>query len=118
MRLDVLLPNDIDDPARPSGGNAYDRRVCRGLAAAGWAVQVHEVTDATLTAALAEIPDRGLVLADGLVASPAPEVLVPEARRLRLVVLVHMPLGDEREGAVLAAAPSVGTTTARARRWL
>ena len=24
----VVVPGDIDDPARPSGGNAYDRRVC------------------------------------------------------------------------------------------
>jgi glycosyltransferase involved in cell wall biosynthesis len=113
-----IVPEGIDDPARPSGGNAYDRRVCRGLAATGWTVQVHEVTGATLSAALAGIPDRALVLVDGLVASPAPEVLVPESRRLRLVVLVHMPLGDEREGAVLAAATSVVTTSAWARRLL
>jgi glycosyltransferase involved in cell wall biosynthesis len=113
-----IVPEGIDDPARPSGGNAYDRRVCRGLAATGWTVQVHEVTGATLSAALAGIPDRAVVLVDGLVASPAPEVLVPESRRLRLVVLVHMPLGDEREGAVLAAATSVVTTSAWARRLL
>ena len=36
------------------------------------------------------------MLLDGLIASPAPEVLVPHARRLRQVVLVHMPLGDRR----------------------
>ena len=41
-----IVPEGIDDPARPSGGNAYDRRVCRGLAAAGWAVHVHEVRTA------------------------------------------------------------------------
>ena len=34
-----------------------------------------------------------MVLLDGLIASAAPEVLVPHARRLRQVVLVHMPLG-------------------------
>ena len=34
----VVLPNDIDDLDAPSGGNAYDRRVCDGLAALGWAV--------------------------------------------------------------------------------
>ena len=39
------------------------------------------------------IPDGAVVLLDGLVASTAPEVLVPQASRLRLVVLVHMPLG-------------------------
>ena len=39
----VIVPEGIDDPARPSGGNTYDRRVCRGLAALGWAVHEHAV---------------------------------------------------------------------------
>ena len=39
----VIVPEGIDDPARPSGGNVYDRRVCRGLAALGWAVHEHAV---------------------------------------------------------------------------
>ena len=26
----VIVPEGIDDPARPSGGNTYDRRVCAG----------------------------------------------------------------------------------------
>ena len=39
----VIVPECIDDPARPSGGNTYDRRVCRGLAALGWAVHEHAV---------------------------------------------------------------------------
>ena len=30
----VVLPGGVDDPAAPSGGNTYDRRVCRDLAAA------------------------------------------------------------------------------------
>jgi len=132
----MVVPEGIDDPARPSGGNTFDRLVCRGLAAAGWAVHVHAVPgqwprpDASSYAALAgavrRIPDDAVVLLDGLVASAAPEVLVPEAGRLRLVVLVHMPLGQgttddgvrQREGAVLSAATSVITTSAWARRVL
>jgi glycosyltransferase involved in cell wall biosynthesis len=130
----MIVPEGIDDPARPSGGNTFDRRVCRGLAAAGWAVHVHAVTgswprpDAASYAALARavggIPDDATVLLDGLVASPAPEVVVPEAGRLRLVPLVHMPLGQagdgdrEREGAVLSAAASVVTTSKWSRRFL
>jgi glycosyltransferase involved in cell wall biosynthesis len=118
-----VVPEGIDDPTRPSGGNAYDRRVCRGLAAAGWTVHVHEVPRPhALAAALAQIPAGSVVLLDGLVASPAPDVLVPESARLRLVALVHMPLGqsepDEREGAVLAAVASVVTTSAWAKRVL
>ena len=112
----VVVPDGIDDPARPSGGNAYDRRVCRGLAAIGWSVHEHAVPgswprpDAAALAALARavqrIPDGAVVLLDGLVASTAPEVLVPQARRLRLVVLVHMPLGDARRTTRPAPAPA------------
>ena len=36
-----LMPNDIDDPTTPSGGNRYDRRLSRGLTALGWSVSEH-----------------------------------------------------------------------------
>jgi len=132
----AVLPDGIDDPARPSGGNIYDRRVCHGLDTLGWAVHEHPVAgfwehpDEASFAALEEvvrrIPDDSVVLLDGLIASPAPEVLVPQARRLRLVVLVHMPLGHRpagngaaaaaaREREVLAAAAAVVTTSAWTR---
>jgi glycosyltransferase involved in cell wall biosynthesis len=120
----MVVPTGIDDPTRPSGGNTYDRRVRDGLLAAGWAVHVHEIpgANAALEDALRRIPDGSVVLLDGLVASPAPEVLVPESRRLRLVALVHMPLGrdepDRAEGAGLAAVAAVVTTSAWARRLL
>jgi glycosyltransferase involved in cell wall biosynthesis len=115
----VIVPDDVDDPARPSGGNTFDRRVCAGLADAGWTVCVHAAPSrSALARVVGAIPDGAVVLLDGLVASPAPDVLVPEAGRLRLVVLVHMPLEDEREGAVLSAARSVVTTSAWARRRL
>src|SRR5690606_12977019 len=103
--LHVVVPADIDDPARPSGGNAYDRRVCHALPAAGRAV--HEIAvagawpepdaadRAELDRRLAEVPDGADVLLDGLVGCAAPDALAPHARRLRLVVLVHLPLGDE-----------------------
>jgi glycosyltransferase involved in cell wall biosynthesis len=132
----MVVPDGIDDPARPSGGNTFDRRLRRGLVTAGWTTHVHAVpgswpqpdgpSHAALARALRRIPDGAVVLLDGLVASPAPEVLVPEAGRLRLVVLVHMPLGlgatadgaREREGTVLAAAVAVVTTSNWARRAL
>jgi glycosyltransferase involved in cell wall biosynthesis len=135
----VVVPDGIDDPARPSGGNTYDRHVCHGLTSIGWSVQEHAVPgfwrrpDAASFAALDDvvqrIPDDAVVLLDGLVASTAPEVLVPQARRLRLVVLVHMPLGHRqaddrvedvrmRERAVLSAAAAVLTTSVWARRRL
>ncbi len=135
----VVVPDGIDDPARPSGGNTYDRRVCVGLASLGWSVREHAVPGcwprpdgaalAALAGVVAAIPDGALVLLDGLVASTAPAVLVPEASRLRLVLLVHMPLGlrpaaDRAdkirawESAVLAAAAAVVTTSAWTRRRL
>lgn len=119
----MVVPAGIDDPTRPSGGNTYDRRVRDGLRAAGRAVHVHEVSGAdALGAALARISDGSIVLLDGLVASPAAAAVVPESRRLRLVALVHMPLGqagpDESEAAVLAAVTAVLTTSAWARRTL
>jgi glycosyltransferase involved in cell wall biosynthesis len=137
--VDVVVPEGMDDPARPSGGNAYDRRVSRGLAATGWRVREHAVPgswpwpDAAAEQALARviggIADNGIVLVDGLVASTVPAVLVPAARRLSLVVLVHMPLGDAppgqavagastREGAVLSAARAIVTTSPWTRRRL
>jgi glycosyltransferase involved in cell wall biosynthesis len=139
MVVHVVVPEGIDDPARPSGGNAFDRQVCRGLERIGWSVhetavpgswpRPDEAALAGLAGALERIPDDSVVLIDGLVASAAAAVLVPQAGRLRLVVLVHMPLGDRpaadgtddartREGAVLSAAASVVTTSAWTRRRL
>jgi glycosyltransferase involved in cell wall biosynthesis len=131
-----IVPAGIDDPSRPSGGNAYDRRVARSLADAGWRVHLREIPGSwprrdagslgALAAAVRETPDGAIVLLDGLLASPSPEALLPEAARLPLVVLVHMPLGcgttdravRERERAVLSSAGSVLTTSASARRAL
>ncbi|MDK1476869.1 glycosyltransferase family 4 protein [Streptomyces sp. 549] len=99
------MPGNVDDPAAPSGGNVYDRRVCRELPRLGWRVREHAVdgewprpgagSRAEVARVLRETPDGGVVLLDGLVACGLPEVVVPEASRLRLAVLVHLPLGDE-----------------------
>jgi glycosyltransferase involved in cell wall biosynthesis len=132
--LHFVVPDGIDDPARPSGGNTYDRNLCRGFTSLGWSVREHPVSGfwsepdaasfAALEATMRRIPDGGVAVLDGLVASPSPHVLAPHARRLRLVVLVHMPLSlrleaDDageiraRERAVLSAADAVVTTS----RW-
>lgn len=124
----VVLPGDIDDPAAPSGGNTYDRRVCAGLGERGWVVQEHPVPGAwphpdpaalaALARLLAAAPDDAVVLVDGLIASTVPDLLAPHATRLRLVLLVHMPLDDEAEGRALATARVVVTTSEWTRRRL
>jgi len=131
-----VVPEGIDDPDRPSGGNVYDRRVSCELAALGWLVHEHAVPGswptpvpedlAALWDVVSAIPDGSVVMLDGLIASAAPEVLVPEARRLSLVILVHMPLGDgspgeaaaRREATVMTAAAAVVTPGESTRRWL
>ena len=122
----VVVPAGIDDPARVSGGNRYDRRVCDALRDAGWAVREIEVPGswprpddaalARLARSLDALPDGAAVLVDGLIASAAAAVLVPRAARLRLVVLVHMLFGGDavsghEEAAVLAAARAVVATS-------
>jgi glycosyltransferase involved in cell wall biosynthesis len=132
----VVLPGGVDDLARPSGGNVYDRVVCCGLASGGWSVCERAVpgpwpladreTLRELARELASVPDDAVALVDGLVASAARQVLVPAAARLRLCVLVHLPLGattDDTtvragEGAVLRAAAAVIATSCWTRRWL
>jgi hypothetical protein len=127
-QVHVLVPEGIDDPRRPSGGNVYDRRVCDGLMALGWSVHEHAVAGQwpladkaacmAAAAALARVPDGELVMVDGLLASVVPEVLEREADRLRLVVLLHMPRNDAREVAALSAASAIVATSDWTRKWL
>ncbi|MED7825746.1 glycosyltransferase family 4 protein [Streptomyces chiangmaiensis] len=129
-----VVPGGVDDPAAPSGGNAYDRRIRLDLPGFGWQVHQHAVEgawprpDAAARAELArtlrELPDGTVVLLDGLVACGVPEIMVPETERLRLAVLVHLPLGDEtgldprtaaeldaKERTTLRAVPAVVATS-------
>ncbi|MGW1744679.1 glycosyltransferase family 4 protein [Streptomyces sp. NPDC002092] len=101
-----VMPGGVDDPAAPSGGNAYDRRVSLDLPGFGWQVHKHAVAGewprpgaearAELARTLRELPEGSVVLLDGIVACGVPEIVVPETERLQLAVLVHLPLGDER----------------------
>ena len=124
--LYAVIPGDVDDLARPSGGNVYDRRVLRGQEAQGRQVIELSVAGAwpsparddlaRLDASLATVPDGGVVLVDGLIASGAAGVVPGHAGRLRIVVLVHMPIGpDPGEEQVLGSAAAVVTTSAWSR---
>ncbi len=139
--LHFVMPGGVDDPTTPSGGNVYDARVSLDLPSFGWQVHKHAISGswpqpaaparAELARTLAELADDTVVLLDGLVACAVPEIVIPEAERLRLVVLVHLPLGDEtgltpalaadldsRERRTLRAVPAVVATSEWAARRL
>ena len=132
MRVHVVVPEGFDHPGQPSGGNIYDRRVCAGLAEAGWEVLVATVAAAwpvpgsgaraDLARIVSAIPDGETVLIDGLIASPAAAQLLPHTGRIRMTVLLHMPRGtaadaqhdanaERSEQAVLRAAAGVVVTS-------
>jgi glycosyltransferase involved in cell wall biosynthesis len=136
-RVHVVVPQGFDDPGQPTGGNIYDRHVCAGLAKAGWDVLVTTVAAAhpvpgpgvraDLARIVAAIPDGATVLIDGLIASPAAVQLLPHAGRIRMTVLLHMPLATaldahrdasalHSERAVLRAAAGVVVTSEWARQ--
>ena len=132
MRVHVIVPEGFDDPGQPTGGNIYDRRVCAGLAEAGWEVLVATVAGAwpvagsgaraDLARVVSAIPDGETVLIDGLIASSVAAQLLPHAGRISMTVLLHMPLAtalDRRHDAgaqrseqvVLRAAAGVVVTS-------
>jgi len=132
VRVHVVAPEGFDNPSQPTGGNIYDRRICAGLAEAGWNVLVTTVAAAwpvpgpgaraDLARVVSAIPDGEAVLIDGLIASPAAAQLLPHIGRLRMTVLLHMPLATaldayhdasarHSEGVVLRAATGVVVTS-------
>jgi glycosyltransferase involved in cell wall biosynthesis len=131
VRVHVVVPEGFDNPGQPTGGNIYDRRVCAGLAEAGWEVVAETVAvawpvpdpgaRAQLDRVIAAIPDGEIALIDGLIASPAAAQLLPHAARIRMTVLLHMPLAtalgtqdasaQSSERAVLRAATGVVATS-------
>ena len=100
--LVLIVPGSLETL---TGGYGYDRRVVEGLRARGWDVGVHELEGEfphpaarALDAAggvLSSLPDRSLVVIDGLAFGAMPEQAAVEAGRLRLVALVHHPLAEE-----------------------
>ncbi|WP_306369274.1 glycosyltransferase family 4 protein [Nocardiopsis sp. CC223A] len=124
----------VPEPTAPSGGHTYDLRLARALGLGRTQVpgswpRPDADARAYLERLLAGLPDGSTVLLDGLVACGVPEVVLPRAGRLRIVVLVHLPLADEtgldpaeaadlqaRERAVLRGAAAVIATGAAAAR--
>jgi glycosyltransferase involved in cell wall biosynthesis len=122
-RAFVVVPEWVDDPRRPSGGNTYDRRLVDGLDARGWAVTVVPVVGDDLDAALAGHPEAAatadVVVVDGLVLRPSQALA-----RVPAVALVHLPRGVEDpavrevERSALAACRGVVASSRWTSRWL
>jgi glycosyltransferase involved in cell wall biosynthesis len=132
------IPGPLD---APTGGYGYDRRMMAELPALGWEARhlplpgawpfPDEAGRRGAAAALAALPDGATVLGDGLAFGAMAGELAAEAARLRLVALVHHPLGDESglaaadrtrllasETAALAAVREVVCTSAATGRRL
>lgn len=97
-----LYPGDL---ATPTGGYAYDRRLIGALREAGVTVEAVSLGDgypdptvsqvAAAGAAFARLPDGAAVVVDGLAYGVLGDIARQEARRLKLVALVHHPLALE-----------------------
>ena len=100
--LYFVVPGDIETR---TGGYGYDREILSSLRARGWQVSLVSVAGDYPTpsaadrqhaaSALAALPDGALVLIDGLAFGALPDEARAEQHRLRLVALVHHPLGLE-----------------------
>ena len=86
MQVALIVPGGLD--AR-TGGSIYDRHIADGLRALGWTVDILGID------ALASLADDSVAVVDGLAYGTAPQAIDQHAARLRLIALVHLPLGLE-----------------------
>lgn len=104
MKRHVTLLVPVDCEQR-TGGYIWGARVAEELRRLGWVVEEHDlppgfphpdhVARSESARILAGFPDGALLLADNYALDSMPEVLSVEARRLRLVAIVHHPFADE-----------------------
>jgi glycosyltransferase involved in cell wall biosynthesis len=124
--LELIVPGHLDTP---TGGYIYDREILAGLERLGWETRVHSLdasfpqpTAAALRQArtvFASLTGGSLAVVDGLALPGLDRILADEARRLKIVALVHHPVGLETGlDAALAArfADAERRALARARR--
>ena len=114
--LTVLVPGSLE---RLTGGTLYDKRIVRGLRALGLVVDVHEIPtkfalgdDTTRRVAedtLCALPEGARVVVDGLILPALSDLLTCHAARLRIIVLLHLPVTQA------AGLPDVARRELRAR---
>ncbi len=96
------IPGDLNTL---TGGFIYDKWVIKALQSGMmpvrplmWTGQFPQPTEhdrACIADSLAALPDDSVVLIDGLAFGTLPALMLAQARRLRLIALVHHPLGYE-----------------------
>ena len=87
-----VVPGRLD---QLTGGYLFDRRIVEGLRARGRSVRVIELSQRTDTARLAALPDETATVVDGLALADHAELMITQARRLRLIAFIHGPLAQE-----------------------
>jgi glycosyltransferase involved in cell wall biosynthesis len=88
-----------------TGGSVYNRRIVETLCTQGWSADVRELPGAFprpddeavefAAGVFSDIPSGRVVVVDGLAGSALPGVLELHAARLRLVMLVHLPIAAD-----------------------
>jgi hypothetical protein len=89
VRVRVVVPEGFDNPGQPTGGNIYDRRICAGLAEAGWDVLV------TTAAATWPVPGGAGPTRPTSLPPSATETVLIDGRRLVLPRGAHTSAGYE-----------------------
>jgi glycosyltransferase involved in cell wall biosynthesis len=100
IRVNFIVPGNID---RRTGGSIYDRNIHLGLREIGVDVVLHQLMGdfpsprdndiEEYRQILGEIPENDLVVIDGLVAGMMDDVIKGHFKRLKVISLVHLPLG-------------------------
>jgi glycosyltransferase involved in cell wall biosynthesis len=100
--IDLFVPGD---PNTSTGGYIYNAQILAGLEDLGWRTRVHSLHDSfprptpsalrDARADLASLSADSIVVIDGLALAGLERVLDTEAKRLRVVALIHHPLALE-----------------------
>lgn len=99
-----VVPGRLD---QLTGGYLFDRRIVEGLRARGRAVRVIELSRQADGGSLAALAEDTKTVVDGLALADHAEVMLAQARRLRLIAFVHGPLALETGLSAAAAERAV-----------
>src|ERR1700752_3310241 len=90
--LAFVVPGRLD---QLTGGYLYDRHVIDGLRSRGHAIKVVELGPNNRDTGLGELASGTTAGIDGLPLPDLEQAVLAHGRRLRLIAVVHHPLGEE-----------------------